>query len=65
MAGWGTVAVTLAWKPRESVELSVGAENLFDRAYTLHNAYTRDPFAAGVAVPEPGRFLFARVSWRR
>ncbi len=65
VAGWGTVAVTLAWKPRESVELSVGAENLFDRAYTLHNAYTRDPFAAGVAVPEPGRFLFARVSWRR
>lgn len=63
--GWGTLGLTVAWKPREDLELSVGAENLLDHAYTLHNAYTRDPFAAGIAVPEPGRFLFVRLSWRR
>ena len=32
-----------------------GVENLFDRAYREHVSYQRDPFRAGVAVPEPGR----------
>jgi len=37
-----------------------GVENLFDRAYREHLSYQRDPFRAGVAVPEPGRsFTFS------
>ena len=37
-----------------------GIENLFDRSYREHLSYQRDPFRAGVAVPEPGRsFTFS------
>jgi iron complex outermembrane receptor protein len=39
-----------------------GVNNLFDRAYTNH-LNSRNPFT-GVAVPEPGRVLFVRMSVR-
>lgn len=44
--------------------LSAGVENLLDRAYAVHNAYTRDPFAAGLLISEPGRYLYAQLRWR-
>jgi uncharacterized LabA/DUF88 family protein len=31
------------------------AQNVFDRYYVEHLSYQRDPFAAGIKVPEPGR----------
>ena len=37
---------------------------LFDRLYTDHLSYQRDPFRSGVRVPEPGRSLFANASFR-
>jgi iron complex outermembrane recepter protein len=65
VAGWGTLATSVGWRLRKEFEIAVGVENLLDRTYTLHNAYTRDPFAAGVVVPEPGRFVYVRLAWRR
>jgi iron complex outermembrane receptor protein len=37
------------------VKLVAGVRNAFDEAYAEHLSYLRDPFAAGVTVPEPGR----------
>jgi iron complex outermembrane recepter protein len=41
-----------------------GVENLFDRAWREHLSYQRDPFRAGVAVPEPGRSFSLAIRWR-
>lgn len=41
-----------------------GLENLFDRAYREHLSYQRDPFRAGVAVPEPGRSFSLTLRYR-
>lgn len=47
------------------VRLLVGVDNLFDRAYARSLSYQRDPFRAGVVVPEPGRTLLASLELRR
>ena len=41
-----------------------GVENLFDRTYREHLSYQRDPFRAGVAVPEPGRSFSVALRYR-
>lgn len=41
-----------------------GVENLFDRTYREHLSYQRDPFRAGVAVPEPGRSFSLALRYR-
>ena len=41
-----------------------GVENLFDRTYREHLSYQRDPFRAGVAVPEPGRSFSLTLRYR-
>ena len=46
------------------LRLLVGVDNLFDRAYARSLSYQRDPFRAGVVVPEPGRTLLASVEFR-
>lgn len=43
--------------------LIAGVNNLFDRFYTNHLSYQRDPFASGFKVPEMGRFLYLNVAW--
>lgn len=42
----------------------VGVANLFDRLYTEHLSYQRDPFRSGVRVAEPGRAVFLNMSAR-
>jgi iron complex outermembrane recepter protein len=37
--------------------------NLFDRRYVEHLSYTRDPFATGTRVPEPGRSFQVGVQY--
>jgi iron complex outermembrane receptor protein len=44
--------------------VTAGVTNAFDRLYTDHLSYQRDPFRSGVRVPEPGRSLFANASFR-
>ena len=43
------------------VGVIAGIGNLFDRTYREHLSYMRDPFRAGVVVPEPGRSLTLAV----
>ena len=47
-----------------SLVLIAGIDNLFDKAYTEHLSYFRDPFASGIRVPEPGRFFYAKTNYR-
>ncbi|MFY3743064.1 TonB-dependent receptor [Anaeromyxobacter sp. Red801] len=41
----------------------LGVRNLLDKTYAEHLSYLRDPFAAGVKVPEPGRTLYANLQY--
>jgi iron complex outermembrane receptor protein len=61
--GWGT-ANARAGYTLGSFALTVGVENVFDRLYSQHLSYQRDPFRSGVKVPEPGRNVFANLSFR-
>ena len=40
---------------------SIMIDNLLNRYYYEHLSYYRDPYAAGVKVPEPGRAIFAQL----
>jgi iron complex outermembrane receptor protein len=61
--GWGVMNASAGLR-RGRLRLTVGVTNAFDRLYTDHLSYQRDPFRSGVRVPEPGRSLFANASFR-
>lgn len=50
----------LEWR---GLKAFAGVRNLLDRQYVEHLSYLRDPFAAGVKVPEPGRLLYMNVQY--
>lgn len=41
-----------------------GVNNLFDKQYVTHNSYLRDPFSAGVKVPEPGLLAYVTFAYK-
>jgi iron complex outermembrane receptor protein len=43
---------------------SVAVDNLLNRYYYEHLSYYRDPFNAGIKVPEPGRNFFGQLKFR-
>ncbi len=58
-AAWWTTSLK-AGAGFRGVKVYAMVQNLFDRFYVEHLSYQRDPFAAGLKVPEPGRtFLLA------
>jgi iron complex outermembrane receptor protein len=61
--GWAiaNAAVGLRRGPRA---LTPGATNLFDRTYSPHLSYQRDPFRTGARVLDPGRSLYVNASGR-
>ena len=61
VSGWGVVNLAASYQFSESLSLSAGVDNLFDKTYAVSNAFVRDPFRAGVVVNEPGRFVFLRA----
>lgn len=50
--------------------VGIGVDNLFDRFYYNYLSYVRDPFRGisqnntPIKIPEPGRFIYANVSYR-
>jgi iron complex outermembrane receptor protein len=62
-AGWATMNLGAGYR-RGRWSLALGVSNLFDRFYTEHLSYQRDPFRTGVRVAEPGRSLFLNLSAR-
>ena len=61
--GWGVMNASAGVR-QGRLRLTLGLVNAFDRLYTEHLSYQRDPFRSGVRVPEPGRSLFANASFR-
>jgi iron complex outermembrane receptor protein len=61
--GWGVMNLSAGLR-QGRLRLALGVTNVFDRLYTDHLSYQRDPFRSGVRVPEPGRSLFANASFR-
>ena len=61
--GWGVLNLSAGLR-QGRLRLALGVTNVFDRLYTDHLSYQRDPFRSGVRVPEPGRSLFANAPFR-
>tara|TARA_B100000674_G_scaffold437524_2_gene398367 strand:+ start:1509 stop:1856 length:348 start_codon:yes stop_codon:yes gene_type:complete len=66
-AGFGVFSLNGAWRMTEQMKLSVGVDNLFDKAYAEHlNLAGNSAFgfpADPVAINEPGRSLWAKVDF--
>jgi iron complex outermembrane receptor protein len=61
--GYGVVNTAVGYR-RDHIAVTLGATNLFDRAYAPHLSYQRDPFRTGVRVLDPGRSVYVNVSCR-
>ncbi len=59
--GWGILNASAGLRYRW-LRATIGVTNLFDRLYTEHLSFQRDPFRSGVRVPEPGRTLYVNTS---
>jgi iron complex outermembrane receptor protein len=62
-AGWATANLSAGYR-RGKLSFTLGVSNLFDRYYTEHLSYQRDPFRSGARVAEPGRAVFLNASAR-
>lgn len=60
--GWAIVNLKAGCQYK-GLKVFAGVKNLLDKYYTEYLSYLRDPFAAGVKVPEPGRTLYANVQY--
>lgn len=61
-AGYALLNTKLGFTLR-NLSASFTVDNLLNRFYYEHLSYYRDPFAAGVKVPEPGRNFFAQLRY--
>jgi iron complex outermembrane receptor protein len=61
-AGYGLMNMKLGLAYRK-LNISVAVDNLLNRFYYDHLSYYRDPFSAGIKVPEPGRNFFAQLKY--
>lgn len=61
---YAVVDLHASWQLGEHLNLRVGVNNVFDAAYASHNAIVRNPFSSFAVVPEPGRSVFATVSYQ-
>jgi iron complex outermembrane receptor protein len=61
-AGYGLMNVKLGFTYRK-LFASFMVDNLLNRFYFEHLSYYRDPFSAGVKIPEPGRNFFGQLRY--
>ncbi len=62
-AGWGVTDLKagINW---DRWSLNAGVNNVFDKYYSTHLSYQRDPFRSGVKVPESGSFVYTSLAYR-
>lgn len=60
--GYGIANLKLGWN-RDGIRLILGVRNVLDRYFFDHLSYSRDFWASGVIVPEPGRMYYATLQW--
>ena len=66
-AGFGVLSLNGAWRTTDSITLSAGVDNLFDRAYNEHLNLAGNAgfgFPADTLINEPGRLWWAKLDWR-
>lgn len=61
-AGYALLGLKLGFTVRR-VSASFSLDNLLNRFYYENLSYYRDPFSAGLKVPEPGRNAFAQIRY--
>ncbi|WP_297890210.1 TonB-dependent receptor [Sulfurihydrogenibium sp.] len=67
---WFIMNVKAGYTYANRLFVGVGIDNIFDRFYYNYLSYVRDPFRGisvsgnPVKIPEPGRFIYANVSYR-
>jgi len=59
--GYGLVDLYAGWQVSDRVGVSVGVDNVFDRAYADFNAFTTTDETARLLANGPGRFAWVRV----
>ncbi|MFN3947548.1 MAG: TonB-dependent receptor domain-containing protein, partial [Aquificaceae bacterium] len=62
-SGYGIVNLKAGMNYR-GFTINAGVENLFDKKYFEHFSYVRNPFSAGVKIPEPGRSFYVSASYQ-
>ena len=60
---WGRLDVGIDWTPDARTRVALEVINVTDALYSDHLSFTRDPFAAGLRVQEPGRSVRAVLTW--
>lgn len=63
LAGYAVHNFNVKWQLNKQTSLSFSVDNVFDKAYAVNNAYTRNPFATYAVINEPGRWLYASIRW--
>jgi len=61
-AGWG-IANLKAGYSYKGLKFFAGVRNIFDKKYNEFLSYSRDPFASGVKINEPGRTFYANLQY--
>ncbi len=61
---WFIVNVKAGYTYLNRLFVGVGVDNVFDRFYYNYLSYVRDKFRGTDKIPEPGRFIYANVSYR-
>jgi len=65
IGGWAVVNLKGSKELSSNVTLSVGVDNLFDKAYAVNNTYVGRALIGGdepVLIYEPGRFVYANLN---
>ncbi len=61
--GYGVLNLRVGGQ-KQNFRVTLALDNVFDRLYVEYNSFQRDPYRTGVRVREPGRNLYASVSYR-
>jgi iron complex outermembrane receptor protein len=68
LASWDVLNLRVGYQISENVSLNAGVNNLLDEDYAVANSYEWDVLAGAASTPaiidEPGRFLYASLSYR-
>jgi iron complex outermembrane receptor protein len=61
--GYGVMSLRVGGQMK-NFRVTLDLDNVFNKLYVNYNSFQRDPYRTGVRVREPGRNLYASVSYR-
>jgi iron complex outermembrane receptor protein len=61
--GYGALDLSVGVRVKQ-LRMTIALDNVFNRLYLNYNSYQRDPYRTGARVPEPGRNVYPRLSYR-